>query len=106
LPHYSHDGKDADKLDNKQRTSLRKQALDWLRPDLATWTNVVDKGPPQVRPIVQQPLQHWQKVPDLASLRDKEPLTKLSEPERKAWQKFWTEVDQLLQKTASAKPDR
>jgi tetratricopeptide (TPR) repeat protein len=99
-------GKDADKLDDKERQRLRQQALDWLRADLAAWTTVLDKGPPQARPFVQRTLQHWQKDPDLAGLRDKTALAKLPETERQSWQKLWTEVDQLVQKTASTKEGR
>jgi hypothetical protein len=96
-------GKDAGKLDDKQRVSLRKQALDWLGADLVAWTKVLDKAPPQARPLVQRTLQHWQKDPDLAGLRDKAALAKLPEAERKAWDQLWTEVAALLKRT-EAKP--
>jgi serine/threonine-protein kinase len=91
-------GKVAARLDDKECVRLRKQALDWLRADLAGWTRVVAKAPPQARPLVRQKLQHWQKDPDLVSLRDKAALAKLPEPERKAWGQLWAEVDALLQR--------
>jgi tetratricopeptide (TPR) repeat protein len=99
-------GKDADTLDDKQRTTLRRHALDWLQADLAAWTRILDKASPQTRLAAQRTLQQWQKDPDLAGLRDKAALAKLPEVERQAWQKLWREVEQLVQKTASTKPGR
>jgi hypothetical protein len=49
---------------------------------------------------VQQTLQHWQKDPDLDSVRGKEALAKLSEAERAAWQQLWADVEKLLKKAA------
>jgi hypothetical protein len=51
---------------------------------------------------VRQKLQHWQKDPDLASVRGKEALAKLPEAERQVWQQFWGEVETLRQKAAAA----
>src|SRR5262249_38966623 len=58
-------GRDADRLDDPERARLHRQALAWLRADLAAWTKVVEKGPPQDRALVQRKLPHWQKDPDL-----------------------------------------
>jgi hypothetical protein len=91
-------GEDAIKLADEERTRLRQQALDWLKADLAAWTKVLDKGPPQARQVVAQALQHWQKDPDLASLRDKAALDKLPAAERDAWQRLWADVDALLKR--------
>jgi serine/threonine-protein kinase len=95
-------GKDASKLTTKEQANLRKQALDWLHADLTAWTKVVDNGPLQDRPLVQRTLRHWQKDPDLASLRDKDALAKLAEPERQAWSQLWADVA-ALQKRAGDK---
>jgi tetratricopeptide (TPR) repeat protein len=89
-------GKDADKPDDKERASLRRQALTWLRADLAAWTTELDKGSPQARLVVQRMLQHWQKDPALAGLRDQDALAKLPEAEREACRKLWADVDALL----------
>ena len=51
---------------------------------------------------MQQVLRHWQKDPDLASVRDKEALAQLPEAERAAWQELWAEVETLRQKAAAA----
>ena len=42
-------GEDADKLDDTERARLRRQALGWLRDDLAAWSKLLDGGPPQAR---------------------------------------------------------
>jgi eukaryotic-like serine/threonine-protein kinase len=89
-------GIDAAKLDDKERTRLRKQALDWLRADLAAWSKLVEGGETATRAAVVKTLQHWQKDADLSGLRDAPALTKLPESERAACQKLWKEVAELL----------
>jgi serine/threonine-protein kinase len=91
-------GTDADRLDGKERARLRRQALGWLRADLAAWAREGDKAP-QARPAVQRTLRHWQKDPDLAGLRDPGPLALLPQAERRAWRQFWAEVAALLRRT-------
>jgi tetratricopeptide (TPR) repeat protein len=91
-------GMDGDTLDGKERARLRQQALDWLRADLPGYIRVLDKGPPQARPVIQRRLQRSQNDPDLASLRDKEPLAKLPEAQRQAWTQLWADVADLLQR--------
>jgi tetratricopeptide (TPR) repeat protein len=90
-------GKDADKLDKKESTGLRKQALDWLRADLAAWRHLLDKEPKEARPVVLKTMEHWQQDKDFAGVRGDEALAKLPEAERQEWQKLWAEVDQLRQ---------
>jgi WD40 repeat protein/Flp pilus assembly protein TadD len=96
-------GEDAAKLPEKEQVRLRKQALDWLRAQLAAWANVIEEGSPEARPVVQQTLAHWQRDADLASLRDKVVLAKLPETERAAFVRLWADVDTLLKK---ARKDR
>jgi serine/threonine-protein kinase len=91
-------GKDADRLDETRRARLRRQALDWLRADLAAWAGVVDKAPAKARPEVQQALRHWQGDPDLAGLRDPAALARLPAGERQACQKLWADIDALLRR--------
>jgi serine/threonine-protein kinase len=92
-------GEAASKLHDRERVRLREQALDWLRADLTAWTKVIDKGPPQARQVVAHELQHWQKNPDLAGLRDRAARDKLPAAERAAWQRLWADVDALLKRT-------
>ncbi len=103
-------GKEAGNLDNKERTRLRKQALDWLRADLAAWRRLLEKVPGQDHPAIAQQLAHWLEDTDFASVRGEQDLAKLPEAERKDWQKLWAEVAGTLARaqgkpTPATKPD-
>jgi Flp pilus assembly protein TadD len=89
-------GVDAGKLPDKLQARLRQQALGWLQEDLAAWKQIAGKGLVQARAAVQKTLRHWQKDPDLASVRDQAALAKLPEAERQAWQKLWADVAAVL----------
>jgi tetratricopeptide (TPR) repeat protein len=91
-------GKDAAKLEGKERARLRQQALDWLRADLALRHKQVESAKPDDRAAVQQALRHWQKDSDLAGLRDREALAKLPAEEQKAFSQLWVDVVALLKK--------
>jgi serine/threonine-protein kinase len=91
-------GKDAGKLDDKERAGLRRQALEWLRADLAVLADGVENAPRQASPVVRGFLSHWQKSPLLDSVRLEEALAKLPEAERKDWQKLWADVEALRKK--------
>ena len=95
-------GKD-DKLDDKERIRLRKQAVEWLRADLAHWTKQAASEKASDRELMQTRLKHWQNDTDLHGLRDKDALAKLPEDEREACQKLWADVTELLQKAGSTK---
>jgi tetratricopeptide (TPR) repeat protein len=95
-------GEDAGKLDDKERTHLRREALEWLQADLSLWGNQVDSGAPVEPATVQQTLRHWQKDTDLAGVRDQAALANLPEAERVAWQKLWADVDATMKKVAEA----
>jgi tetratricopeptide (TPR) repeat protein len=91
-------GEDAAQLDDKEKARLRKQALDWLRADLALRTKQLESGPPAERTAAQQALQHWQQDRDLAGLRDNDALAKLPAEERGACETLWADVAALLKK--------
>jgi tetratricopeptide (TPR) repeat protein len=91
-------GDDAARLDDKERTRLRKQALDWLRADLALRSKQLEAGKPADRSQVQSTLRHWQQDSDLASVRDTAALAKLPADERKACAQLWADVAALLKK--------
>jgi serine/threonine protein kinase/Flp pilus assembly protein TadD len=91
-------GNDKPPLDEKQKTRWRKQALDWLRADLAFWTKQAETGKPEAKALVSQQLQHWKVDTDLAGIRDETALQALPEDERKACRALWAEVDALLAK--------
>jgi Tfp pilus assembly protein PilF len=95
-------GDDASKLDDRERAHLRKQALDWLRADLAAYLEIYDKGLPTARALIQHQLKHWQQDSDLAGLRDAAALAKLPAEDRAACAKLWTDVAALLKEAEAA----
>jgi serine/threonine-protein kinase len=96
-------GEDAAKLDDKGRTRLRQQALDWLRADLALRRKQLESGKPADRAAVQQTLKHWQQDSDLAGLRDATALVRLTAQEQKACTQLWADVAALLQRAGGPK---
>jgi serine/threonine-protein kinase len=88
-------GKDADRTDDKERTRLRRQAISWLRDELAAWRQLLGKGPDKMRAVVEQKMKSWQQDTDFAGVRGPEAISKLPEDERQAWQKLWQEVEAL-----------
>jgi tetratricopeptide (TPR) repeat protein len=95
-------GEDAAKLDAKEKTRLREQALAWLHDNLQLYAKHLEVADAKTHQAVQQALQHWQKDLDFDSVRDKEALANLPEAERAAWQQLWAEVEALRQKAAAA----
>lgn len=91
-------GEDADKLADKERMRLRKQALDWLRADLALYTTQLQSGKPADRAVVQQKMRHWQQDASLTGIRDAAALAKLPADEQKAFTQLWADVAALLKK--------
>jgi serine/threonine-protein kinase len=101
------EGKDAEHLDDKKRADLRRQALDWLRADLTTWSRILARDGAKARPVVVEKLQHWLVDPDFARVRGETALAALPEKERPAWQQLWADVANLLaQAQAHAPPDK
>src|SRR5262249_36918260 len=94
-------GAGADKIDAKEKTALRQQALAWLQADLTARARFLEKNPLLAIPMVED-MQHWQKDPDLAVVRDDKELDKLAAEERAAWQKFWTQVAALSKQARAA----
>jgi serine/threonine-protein kinase len=97
-------GKDAVGLDEKERARLRKQALDWLRADLAQYEKQLDRGTRAIRRMVRQQVQQWQTKTDLAGIRDRSALAKLPAEERAAFTKLWADVATLLKKAETPAP--
>jgi tetratricopeptide (TPR) repeat protein len=95
-------GTDAPQPDAKERARLRRQALDWLRADLALWAKQLEQNTPPMQAEVQRILRHWQQDPDLVGVRDAAALTKLPEAERADWQKLWADVAALLKKAEAS----
>jgi tetratricopeptide (TPR) repeat protein len=91
-------GKDADKLDDREKARLRGQALDWLKGDLALHAKQLTGGQPANRAEVQAKLRYWLADADFAGVRGPEALAKLPAAERQAWEKLWNDVADLLQR--------
>jgi tetratricopeptide (TPR) repeat protein len=88
-------GKDAGALDERARARLRAQGLLWLRGELDDWRQRLAKGPAEGRAEVLQRIKCWLGDPDLACLRDPEPLGRLPASERGDWEKLWRDLRQL-----------
>jgi serine/threonine-protein kinase len=96
-------GRDAGRLPERVVLTLRRQALRWLRADLAAYTEMAGRDDPRQRQVIGQRLAHWQEDADLAGLRDEKALAKLPPDERTQWQKLWADVAELRKK-AGGKP--
>jgi hypothetical protein len=75
---------------------LRRQAMAWLRDDLALYRKQAGSNEPAAREGVRQRLGHWQQDADLASVRDPQALDRLPDDERRQWQQLWQDVAALL----------
>jgi serine/threonine-protein kinase len=96
-------GKDAADLDDAERARWRRQALEWLRLDLAWWGKALDGGKGQARAHVRPWMQRWRSVDDFAGVRGNDALARIPAEERKEWERFWAEVDALIQR--ATEPD-
>jgi tetratricopeptide (TPR) repeat protein len=100
-------GEDAEQSDDQERARLRRQALEWLRADLAVYRHDLERVPDQAGPAVRQGMQHWQQNKDFAGVRGTEALARLPEAERTAWQQLWADIADTLAKTqAKAVPEK
>jgi serine/threonine-protein kinase len=88
---------DARNLPDKVVCLLRRQALGWLRADLALYAQQAERDEAGRR-LVRQRLAVWQQDADLASVRDTDALDKLHDDERASWRRLWEEVGQLRRK--------
>jgi serine/threonine-protein kinase len=90
-------GDDEPRPDEAARARLRRQALDWLKAELAAWGRILDvSNDSKAREGIAKTFQHWKVDTDLAGVRDTGALTKLPEAERAAWRALWNEVDAVL----------
>ena len=68
----------------------------WLKAERDSWVKSIDSREPQALALFTRALEHWKVDRDLASIREPEAQSKLSDAERTAWRAFWAEVDTLL----------
>jgi tetratricopeptide (TPR) repeat protein len=95
------EGEQKPPLDASAKAHWRKQALEWLKADLAAWAKILQDGPPAARQSIQPTLQHWKADSDLAGIRDESELTRLTKDEQTACRALWAEVDAVLAKARS-----
>jgi serine/threonine-protein kinase len=84
------EGPDQARLGRPERAGLRRQALVWLRADLALRTRLQKGGK-----SVDSALKFWQTDSDLGGVRDPAALAKLPAGERASWQRLWADVAAL-----------
>jgi hypothetical protein len=96
-------GEDAGRLPERVVLTLRRQALRWLRADLAAYTQLAGRDDPKLKQAIRQRLGHWEQDADLAPVRDAEALNKLPDHERDAWRRLWADVA-ALGKKVEARP--
>jgi tetratricopeptide (TPR) repeat protein len=89
-------GKDDPPPDDAAQEKLRRQALDWLRADLAAYTNLIAGTNLQTPALVRQRLQDWQRDTDFRGVRGDDALAHLPEAERPAWRALWADVAATL----------
>jgi tetratricopeptide (TPR) repeat protein len=94
---------DAKNLPDKVRLMLRRQALTWLRADLAQCEQMSREKKVAAQQLVGQRLAHWQKDADLAPVRDRAALAALPFDERQQWRQLWDDVAALLKKVEEKK---
>jgi tetratricopeptide (TPR) repeat protein len=89
---------DAKCLPDKLRLGLRRQALAWLRDDLALYAKQAERAEAAEKQFVRERMRHWQQDADLASVRDEESLARLPDHERATWRRLWADVAALQKK--------
>jgi hypothetical protein len=77
------------------RAHLRQQALALLRAEVAGQAQRLSSGSPAEATAARQVLESLGSFPALARVRNPA-LANLPEPERRMWQAFWQEVEELL----------
>jgi serine/threonine-protein kinase len=98
-------GRESPEPDAAERARWRKQALDWLRADLALWAELLD-GSPDARSPAQSALRRWRSEKALAGIREPEELAKLPESERAGCIRFWADVEDLLVRCLASPPGK
>jgi tetratricopeptide (TPR) repeat protein len=91
---------DAGNVPDEVASLLRRQALRWLRADLALRALMAGGNNLAAKRTVREKLEFWQADAELASVRDSKALARLPGNERAAWQALWRDVDELAKGVA------
>jgi tetratricopeptide (TPR) repeat protein len=93
-------GPEAARLTGERRADWRRQALAWLRADLALLAKQAEAPGAGGRAAVRRALRRWQGDPDLAGLRDPAALAALPAEQPEECRQLWAEVAALLGRAA------
>jgi serine/threonine-protein kinase len=96
-------GNDTAQLKEQERAGWRKQAVTWLRADLARWAKQLEGGQPADRRAVAATMRNWQQDTKLANLRDRDAVAQLPAEEQKACYQLWADVAALRKKAGDGK---
>ena len=91
-------GEDGRGLSDAERARWRRQALEWLRADLAAWAKTLESDSESSRDLAKEMLTLWLIEPDVARLREAGALINLPADEREEWASLWGEVRLALEK--------
>jgi serine/threonine-protein kinase len=94
---------DAADLTVEDRTRWRRQAVAWLRQELAFWDKQLASGLPAARSRATKALTLWHTEPWLTAVQRAPDMPTLPPDERADCRKLWDDVDALLRR---AKGDR
>jgi serine/threonine protein kinase/tetratricopeptide (TPR) repeat protein len=95
-------GLDPKEPDVSEKTRFRSHALDWLRADLDLFAKQFRAAHAESIVFLLDRLPGWDKDEALASVRGPEALRGLPRPEQEAWQRLWSDRDQLLQQVRAS----
>jgi eukaryotic-like serine/threonine-protein kinase len=76
----------------ESRAKWRRQAVEWLRADLAASKAILDSGTAPQRAGVARRLSRWEVDPALTAIRDEPALSALPEAERRPLRELWDGV--------------
>ena len=88
--------KEADQTADADLERLPHQALVWLQADVDAFKKLAESAPPGLLPQFINKLTHWDKDPDLESLRDEEQVKKLLAEDQELCKKLWSDHAELL----------
>jgi tetratricopeptide (TPR) repeat protein len=95
-------GKDATTISTEERARWRKQAREWLRDDLAMWSDALSSESPPTQAVVRKLMARWQMDADLAGVREISAIQELPADEQLEWVALWKSVADMLDRVKPA----